>query len=72
MVQYKMRCCGRHYRGVSNIEMLKCPYCFEKKPILEEVDKEDETLYLGAFSGDKPFEKRPWGNLMKRMLRSKK
>ena len=63
--QYKMQCCGRHYsyKGVKKRDnMLKCPYCFKKNPAVEEVDKEDETIFLGAFSGDKPFEKRPWGN----------
>jgi len=62
MVQFRFKCCGRSCAGTKTRNILKCPYCFQKKPIIEEVDKEDETIYLGSFSGDKPFEKRPWGN----------
>ena len=62
MVQYEMKCCGRTCKGLEKMHLLECPYCFEKKPIVQEVDKEDETLFVGTFSGDKSFEKRPWGN----------
>ncbi len=61
MVQYKLTCCNKIYNSINNINIKKCPYCHEDKPICEEVDKEDEVIWAG-FSGDKSYEKRPWGN----------
>jgi len=61
MVQYKLTCCNKIYNSIDYINIKKCPYCHKEKPVCEEVDKEDEVIWAG-FSGDKSYEKRPWGN----------
>jgi len=57
--QYKLLCCGY----ISTRCHAPCPRCGQQEPPCEEVDKEDEVvLNLPAFSGDRPYEQREWGN----------
>ena len=61
--QYRLSCCGRICESLEMAEDEKCPYC--KAPVghLEEVDKEDRVFpYTRNFSGDKAYERRPWGS----------
>jgi len=59
-MQYRFTCCRRISTSpASNIDT--CPYCSTENPSTEEVDKEDRVIIAGGFSGDKPYEKRPWG-----------
>ena len=50
---YKMKCCGRVTRTLKgNWDV--CYTCGAKKPILEEVDKEDDVLFVGKDWSKKP------------------
>jgi mannose-6-phosphate isomerase-like protein (cupin superfamily) len=43
--------------------MQACPYCGEKNPVTEEVDKEDHVFPVTfGHSGDKKHDVRPWGS----------
>ena len=58
-MQYKHTCCGY----ITTKHTGRCPACGEDNPCPEEVDKEDRVfLNLPSFSGDKPYETRPWGS----------
>ena len=58
-MQYKYTCCG--YITTTHTDV--CLACGKENPRREEVDKEDEVfLNLPSFSGDKPYETRPWGS----------
>ena len=63
-MQYRFTCCGHIYNArpqeLTSIE--KCPYCQCNDPAIEEVDKHDRVIFATSFSGDKSYEKRPWGN----------
>ena len=62
-MQYKYTCCGYITTtplGRSGID--RCPACGQENPRGEEVDKEDRVLLNIPFSGDKPYETRPWGS----------
>ena len=61
MQQYRFTCCQKiSTLAASNMDT--CPYCHAKDPHTEEVDKEDRVIMVGGFSGDKAYEKRPWGS----------
>ena len=57
-MQYKYTCCGY----IATKTASRCPSCNEENPSSEEVDKEDRVLLNLPFSGDKPYETRPWGS----------
>tara|TARA_B110000196_G_C21032509_1_gene608294 strand:+ start:100 stop:588 length:489 start_codon:yes stop_codon:yes gene_type:complete len=58
-MQYKYTCCGY----IATKTTSRCPVCGEENPTSEEVDKEDRVLLnIPNFSGDKPYETRPWGS----------
>jgi|TARA_R110000744_G_scaffold10335_4_gene32185 mannose-6-phosphate isomerase len=58
-MQYKYTCCGY----IATKTTSRCPACGEENPTSEEVDKEDRVLLnIPNFSGDKPYETRPWGS----------
>ncbi|MAH50783.1 mannose-6-phosphate isomerase [Candidatus Pacearchaeota archaeon] len=58
-MQYRYTCCQYITTSLAD----RCPACGKDNPNREEVDKEDEVfLHLPSFSGDKPYETRPWGS----------
>ena len=62
MIQYKLNCCGKIYSSRTHVNASVCPICQAPNPIMEEVDKEDQGLDMGGFSGDKKHEDREWGS----------
>ena len=64
ITKHKLSCCGRPYKyeWYNNRNLESCPYCDCDKPILEEIDKEEQVLMISGFSGDKRHEERPWGS----------
>ena len=61
--QYRMLCCGQIYVSRVSIPITSCPYCKAQNPNVEEVDKEEHIIKVPSnHSGDKKFDKRPWGS----------
>jgi len=57
--RYKVKCCG----ATSWNPPKRCIYCKIDNPIVEECYPDEATIYVGKnFSGDKSYEKRPWGS----------
>ena len=57
--KYKTLCCGATW----DYPPSKCSYCNTEKPKVEEIHPSESTIYVGNnFSGDKSYEKRPWGS----------
>ena len=58
MRQFKLSCCGAIMYKVP----YQCRSCESTSFIAEEVDKEDQVIQMGNFSGDRKKETRPWGS----------
>tara|TARA_B100001094_G_C17765200_1_gene592320 strand:+ start:191 stop:676 length:486 start_codon:yes stop_codon:yes gene_type:complete len=58
MRQFKLSCCG----AIMNKIPYECRTCGSKSFFAEELDKEDQVIQMGSFSGDKKKETRPWGS----------
>ena len=58
MRQFKLTCCG----AIMNKIPYRCHACDSSTFLAEELDKEDQVIQMGNFSGDKKKETRPWGS----------
>ena len=58
MRQFKLSCCG----AITGKVPYKCRSCGATSFFAEELDKEEQVIQVGSFSGDKRKETRPWGS----------
>ena len=58
MRQFKLSCCD----SIVNKVPYECHKCGELSFFAEELDKEEQVIQMGSFSGDKRKETRPWGS----------
>ena len=56
--QFKLSCCG----VIVNKVPYQCHSCAKTSFFAEELDKEEQVITMGSFSGDKKKETRPWGS----------
>ena len=58
MRQFKLTCCGAILSKIPH----SCHSCGATSFLAEELDKEEQVITMGSFSGDKKKETRPWGS----------
>ena len=58
MRQFKLTCCGAILSKIPHA----CYSCGATTFLAEELDKEEQVITMGSFSGDKQKETRPWGS----------
>ena len=58
MRQFKLTCCGAILTKIPHA----CHTCGETTFLAEELDKEEQVITMGGYSGDKQKETRPWGS----------
>ena len=58
MRQFKLTCCGAIITKIPH----SCHVCGETSFLAEELDKEEQVIPIGSFSGDEKEETRPWGS----------
>ena len=58
MRQFRLSCCGAIISKVP----YECYSCGKTSFFAEELDKEEQVIHVGSFSGDKRKETRPWGS----------
>ena len=56
--QFKLSCCG----VIVNKVPYQCHSCAKTSFFAEELDKEEQVIQMGSYSGDKKKETRPWGS----------
>ena len=56
--QFKLSCCG----VIVNKVPYRCHSCAKTSFFAEELDKEEQVIQMGSYSGDKKKETRPWGS----------
>ena len=58
MRQFRLSCCG----AIMSKVPYECYSCGKTSFFAEELDKEEQVIQMGSFSGDKKKEVRPWGS----------